>query len=65
MYTELIKQIAPAGAGVDRSALDREDLLERAEIMLEQADKIQSRAFVTAKVSYKINKSWMTDNIGR
>ena len=29
-----------------------QDLLERAEIMLEQADKIDSRAFVTSKVRF-------------
>ena len=29
--------------------MSRQDLLERAELMLDQADKIQSRAFVTAK----------------
>ena len=29
--------------------MNKEDLLERAEVMLEQAEKIKSRAFVTAK----------------
>merc|ERR1719391_995244 len=49
IYTELINQIAPAGSGVNKDAMSREDMLERAEVMLEQADKIKSRAFVTAK----------------
>lgn len=49
IYTELINQIAPAGSGVNKDAMSREDLLDRAEVMLEQADKIKSRAFVTAK----------------
>lgn len=45
----MINQIAPAGSGVNKDAMSREDLLDRAEVMLEQADKIKSRAFVTAK----------------
>jgi len=49
IYTELINQIAPQGSGVNKEAMTRQDLLERAELMLDQADKIQSRAFVTAK----------------
>ena len=49
IYTELINQIAPREAGVNKEAMTRQDLLERAEVMLDQADKIQSRAFVTAK----------------
>ena len=32
--------------------IDIQDLIERAEVMLEQAEKIHSRAFVTARVSY-------------
>ena len=32
--------------------IDIQDLIERAEMMLEQAEKIHSRAFVTARVSY-------------
>jgi len=49
IYTELINQIAPKEAGVNKNAMNKEDLLERAEDMLEQAEKIKSRAFVTAK----------------
>jgi len=49
IYTELINQIAPKDAGVNKNAMNKEDLLERAEVMLEQAEKIKSRAFVTAK----------------
>ena len=48
-YTDLIAQIAPNGAGVDKSAMKEGDMVKRAEIMLHQADKIDSRAFVTAK----------------
>ena len=45
----MINQIAPREAGVNKEAMTKVDLLERAETMLEQADKIKSRAFVTAK----------------
>ena len=43
-------QVAPAGSGVSQAALELEDWAERAEEMLQQADKINSRAFVTPKV---------------
>ena len=49
IYTELINQIAPKNAGVTKEAMSKADLLDRAETMLEQADKIKSRAFVTAR----------------
>ena len=48
-YTELINQIAPKGSGVHTDALEVNDLKERAEMMLEQAEKIDCRSFVTAK----------------
>ena len=51
MYTELIAQIAPKDAGVDKLALEKKELIERAETMLDQAEKIKSRAFVTPKVN--------------
>ena len=54
MYTELIYQIAPKDAGVDKLALEKKELLERAETMLDQAEKIKSRAFVTPKVNWFI-----------
>ena len=43
VYTELINQIAPKDSGVNKSALRIDDLTERAENMLEQAEKIDSR----------------------
>lgn len=49
VYTELIAQIAPKDAGVNKFAMKKDDLVERAEVMLEQAEKIDSRQFVTAK----------------
>ena len=51
IYTDLLAQIAPKDAGVNKFAMKKDDLVERAETMLEQADKIDSREFVTAKVS--------------
>ena len=56
IYTELIAQVAPRGLDVDKSALSTEDWLERAEIMLTRADKINCRAFVSSKVK-EINNS--------
>jgi len=49
IYTDLIAQIAPKEAGVNKFAMKKDDLTERAEMMLEQAEKIDSRAFVTAR----------------
>jgi len=49
IYTELLHQIAPHHAGVHKGAMDQQDFELRAETMLEQADKIESRQFVTAK----------------
>ena len=48
-YIELINQIAPKGSGVHMDAMEVPDLKERAEMMLEQAEKIDCRSFVTAK----------------
>ena len=69
IYTDLIAQVAPKDAAVNKFAMKKEvsqksrkiehnliiapmlkDLIERAEMMLEQAEKIDSRAFVTARV---------------
>ena len=51
IYTELLAQVAPDGSGVNKFAMKKEDLLERAETMLEQAEKINCRQFVTPKVT--------------
>ena len=37
-------------AGVNKSAMQKSDLVERAGVMLEQADKIGCKQFVTPKV---------------
>ncbi|TRY80405.1 hypothetical protein TCAL_07747 [Tigriopus californicus] len=47
-YAHLIHQIAPKDAGVNIAALERKDLTKRAEGTLDQAEKIDCRAFVTA-----------------
>ena len=47
-YTHLLKQIAPKGSGVDTSALKEPNLLEKAQITLNQAAKIGCKEFVTA-----------------
>ena len=47
-YTHLLKQIAPKGSGVDTSALKEPNLLEKAQITLNQAAKIDCEEFVTA-----------------
>jgi len=49
IYTELLSQVAPKSSGVNKTCLQKQDLLERAELMLEQAEKIDCRSFVTAK----------------
>jgi len=49
IYTELLCQIAPADLGVDKSAMEKRLLGERAEAMLCQADKMGCREFVTAQ----------------
>jgi plastin-2 len=64
-YTILIKQIAPAGSGVDTSALGISDETERAERMLQQADKIGCRKFVrpaeVVKGNQKLNLAFVAN----
>ena len=47
VYTHLMHQIAPKDAGVNKLALQKSDLTERAEETLKQADKIDCNEFVT------------------
>merc|ERR1712155_9066 len=49
VYFELIYQVAPKDVGVSKDAMNTQDLTERAEKMLNEAKKINCRAFVTAK----------------
>ena len=45
-YTHLIHQISPKEAGVHKNALNKSNLMERAEETLEQADKIGCRSVI-------------------
>ena len=78
IYTDLIHQIAPKvhktiekagtrlflqGSGVNKSAMQKSDMVERATVMLDQADKIGCKQFVTPKVlqadRQKSKNKWM------
>lgn len=65
VYTYLLKQIAPADAEVDMTALSERDLHERAEIMLQQAAKLKCRSFVTPQDVvngvYKLNLAFVAN----
>lgn len=65
IYTHLLFQIAPQGADVTTEALYIRDLTQRAEIMLQQADKLGCRSFLTPQdvVSgiYKLNVAFLAN----
>ncbi|XP_053618782.1 plastin-2 [Plodia interpunctella] len=65
IYSYLLKQIAPDDAGVTLDALREQDLMRRAELMLQQAAKLRCRAFVTpADVVagvYKLNLAFVAN----
>lgn len=65
IYTHLLKQIAPIGAGVTCEALMQRDLLSRAETMLQQAEKIGCRSFLTpndvVEGVYKLNLAFVAN----
>lgn len=65
IYSYLLKQIAPDDAGVTLDALRENDLLRRAEVMLQQAAKLRCRAFVSpADVVggvYKLNLAFVAN----
>ena len=48
-YTHLLYQIAPLELGVTKEALMESDPMNRAEIMLQQADKLGCRSFISPK----------------
>ena len=48
-YTHLLYQIAPLELGVTKEALMESDPQSRAEIMLQQADKLGCRSFISPK----------------
>lgn len=65
VYTHLLKQIAPIDADVTTEALYEQDLISRAEIMLQQAAKLKCRAFVTPQDVvngvYKLNLAFVAN----
>jgi len=65
VYTYLLHQIAPPDAGVTKEALMEGDVMKRAEIMLEQADKLGCKAFVTpqdvVEGIYKLNLAFVAN----
>uniref|UniRef100_A0A1W7R9Y3 Plastin-2 n=1 Tax=Hadrurus spadix TaxID=141984 RepID=A0A1W7R9Y3_9SCOR len=65
IYTHLLHQIAPWDSGVHTEALMQRNLHTRAETMLEQADKIGCRSFVTAndvvEGVYKLNLAFVAN----
>ena len=65
VYSHLLKQIAPSDAGVTTSALHEPDQRSRAEIMLQQADKLGCRSFVTpddvVEGIYKLNVAFVAN----
>uniref|UniRef100_A0AC34FW25 Calponin-homology (CH) domain-containing protein n=1 Tax=Panagrolaimus sp. ES5 TaxID=591445 RepID=A0AC34FW25_9BILA len=69
IYTHLIKQIAPVEAGVTLAPLDEEGNIKRATAMLNEAAKIDCRAFVTpedvAEGNYKLNLAFIANLFGK
>lgn len=64
-YTHLMKQIAPATSGVSTEALHEHDHEARAELMLQQADKLGCRSFLTpcdvVEGVYKLNVAFVAN----
>ncbi|KAG4075904.1 hypothetical protein HA402_003730 [Bradysia odoriphaga] len=65
VYSHLLKQIAPNEAGVSLEALRERDMTERAEIMLQQAGKLNCRSFLTPQDVvngvYKLNLAFVAN----
>ena len=65
IYSHLLKQIAPNDAGVTTEALHEPDHISRAEIMLQQADKLGCRSFLTpqdvVEGVYKLNVAFVAN----
>jgi len=64
-YTYLLHQIAPPDSGVNKEALLEENLLSRAETMLQQADKLGCRSFISpsdvTEGVYKLNLAFVAN----
>ncbi|KAI6212140.1 hypothetical protein M3Y96_00508800 [Aphelenchoides besseyi] len=69
IYTHLIHQIAPSAAGVSLSPLNVQGNVNRANSMLNEANKIQCREFVTANDvatgNYKLNLAFVANMFNR
>lgn len=65
VYTYLLKQIAPGDAGVTVEALREHELSQRAEVMLQQAAKLNCRSFLTPQDVvngvYKLNLAFVAN----
>ncbi|CAL4125527.1 unnamed protein product [Meganyctiphanes norvegica] len=65
IYSYLLKQIANNDSGVTMEALSEQDFLSRAEIMLQQADKLGCRSFLTpqdvVEGVYKLNVAFVAN----
>jgi len=65
IYTHLLKQIAPDDVLVTNEALSSGDFITRAEIMLQQADKLGCRSFLTPQDViegvYKLNVAFVAN----
>ncbi|KAG9510996.1 Plastin-3 [Fragariocoptes setiger] len=65
IYTHLLRQIAPPGSDISCEALFIKDHLQRAELMLQQANKLGCRSFLTPQdvVSgiYKLNVAFVAN----
>lgn len=65
IYSYLIRQIALAEAGVSMEAIHEPSPIQRAELMLQQADKINCRSFVApqdvVKGVYKLNLAFVAN----
>ncbi|KAG0725332.1 Plastin-2 [Chionoecetes opilio] len=65
IYTYLLKQIAPNDSGVTMEALSEHDVMQRAELMLQQAEKLGCRSFLTpqdvVEGVYKLNVAFVAN----
>lgn len=65
VYTHLLHQIAPKERNVTKEALRINDLLEKAEVMLTQSDKLGCRSFLTPQNVvdgvYKLNLAFVAN----
>lgn len=65
IYSHLLRQIAPLDSGVSMEALMEPNMMSRAEVMLQQADKLGCRAFISptdvVEGIYKLNLAFVAN----